>query len=172
MSHQLAQFCFKHKEAAMVDVRNPRCVMEGCSTLATFGLSTSKVSTNQQPARRHACASTVQTDLIHSTNCWPHYCCYDVLLTQAKLYCAQHAAGRDGIVNRSGVACCRNEACSKLATFGHRGQRAMYCKACIPAELKGTLTDVKTKRCELGGCTAVANCGFKPDRVSAISLSD
>jgi hypothetical protein len=91
-----------------------------------------------------------------------------VLLVQAKRLCAQHAAGVEGAEYAGSGTRCSNEACSKSAVFGYPGQRPMYCKTCIPAELQGVLVDVKSKRCEYGGCAVRPNFGFATDRVSAV----
>jgi hypothetical protein len=66
------------------------------------------------------------------------------------------------------AALCRNhEECRKYATFGYKGKPAIYCKACIPEELKDKLIDVINTRCEIEGCDTHPSFGSLEDRVSA-----
>jgi hypothetical protein len=92
-----------------------------------------------------------------------------VLLVQAKIYCREHAAGKAGVVKGGGVSCTK-KACFKTPTFGYPGQRAIYCKNCIPAKLKGQLVGAVSRRCEHADCFTYASFGSTTDRVSAALL--
>jgi EsV-1-7 cysteine-rich motif len=165
MSKQIPQSCAKHKTPAMVDVLSARCVEEGCEKTALFGVGHGKVSTVHV---------TVEYSTQHFTFCcaWSSHCWLcAVLLVQTRLYCSEHAAGRPGLKNRGVGVSCTNEACSKTAKFGYPGQRALYCKTCIPAKLKMQLVDVVSRRCEQEGCDKQPNFGSPADRVSVASSS-
>jgi hypothetical protein len=87
---------------------------------------------------------------------------------QVREYCVHHAVGMGVAVYLGNAARCRNyEACGKQATFGYRGNHAIYCKACIPEDLKHKLINVKFTRCEVEGCDTQPSFGSLADRVSA-----
>jgi hypothetical protein len=87
---------------------------------------------------------------------------------QARLYCGHHSVDKVDAVNLASSKHCKDEGCSTVASYGYAGKPAIYCKACIPEELKGELVDVRCKRCEHEGCTTQPSFGFKEDRVSAV----
>jgi hypothetical protein len=95
---------------------------------------------------------------------------FNVLLMQAKLFCGHHSVDVVDAVSLGGKVHCTNEGCSTVATYGYARKPAIYCKACIPEELKDKLIDVKSKRCEHEGCHTQASFGFKEDRVSSTVL--
>jgi hypothetical protein len=88
---------------------------------------------------------------------------------QVRQYCVHHAvAFGDAVFLGRGARCRNHEACGKQATFGYRGELPIYCKACIPEELKDKLFDVKNKLCEYEGCGTQPSFGKPEDRVSAL----
>jgi EsV-1-7 cysteine-rich motif len=89
-------------------------------------------------------------------------------MMQVRQYCAHHAVDI-GVAVLLGPAarCINHEECKKYATFGYKGKPAIYCKACIPEELKDKLIDVIDKRCEIEGCNTHPTFGDAQDRVSA-----
>jgi EsV-1-7 cysteine-rich motif len=89
-------------------------------------------------------------------------------MLQAREYCVHHAVDVGTAVLLGAAARCRNhEACSKQANFGYRGERPIYCKTCIPEDLKDTLIDVRSQRCEHEGCDTQPSFGKPGDKVSA-----
>jgi hypothetical protein len=89
-------------------------------------------------------------------------------MLQVREYCVHHAVDM-GVAVFVGIAArCRNhEECSKQATFGYKGERPMYCKACIPEPLQGKLINVVNEFCEVEGCNTRPSFGSLEDRVSA-----
>jgi EsV-1-7 cysteine-rich motif len=67
--------------------------------------------------------------------------------------------------------CKNHEACSKQANFGYKGKPPIYCKTCIPEDLKDLLVNVVTKRCEVEGCDTQPSFGKLGDKVSALFVA-
>jgi hypothetical protein len=87
-------------------------------------------------------------------------------MLQAREYCVHHAVDMGVAVFVGKAALCRNhEACGKQATFGYKGERPIYCKACISEDLKDTLIDVRSQRCELEGCDTQPSFGKPGDNI-------
>jgi EsV-1-7 cysteine-rich motif len=89
------------------------------------------------------------------------------LLMQAALYCGQHSVGKGAVVCVGGGPPCIGDVCSKEATYGYKGEPAIYCKTCIPEDVKDKVIDVRSKRCEHEGCDTRPSFGKPGDTVSA-----
>jgi hypothetical protein len=87
-------------------------------------------------------------------------------------YCSHHAAEVVGTVRKAGGGVrCQSAGCNKTASFGFKkGERPLYCKTCMPADLKDKLISIRRAFCEGDGCNISATFGFLEDRVSAHAI--
>jgi hypothetical protein len=77
---------------------------------------------------------------------------------QGRQYCA-HPSVSVGAVGTAKFVYCTGEKCSKRAIYGYEGQRPIYCRTCVPAQLKGTIRLTRDKSCEHEGCDTAPKFG-------------
>eukprot|EP00953_Heterococcus_sp_UTEX-ZZ885_P001609 1391-Heterococcus_DN1.PRE.1 len=97
------------------------------------------VMSNQVP---HFCATHKNATMVNlvSPRCTAEGCnlqaSFALLPSKAALYCGQHSVGKGAVVCVGGGPPCIGDVCSKEATYGYKGEPAIYCKTCIPEDVK------------------------------------
>eukprot|EP00953_Heterococcus_sp_UTEX-ZZ885_P010503 6139-Heterococcus_DN1.PRE.1 len=156
--------CAKHIEEGMMYLRAKQCEDPTCNKRASFGQPDTKLLVNQEnPARPAHLANNVAitADASHHVKSGSSILCY----AQECNHGEPVDAGAAVFVGTA--ARCRNyEACGKQATFGYKGKLPIYCKTCIPVDLKDDLVDTKHKRCEHEGCDTQPSFGKPGDTVA------
>ena len=141
--------CKKHKLKGMIDVKNVRCLQEGCSKQPMFNVIGSK--------KRLYCSKHKLDGMIDviSKRCDYEGCVvrpsYNFEGSKSCIYCAEHKL--DGMIDLVSKRC-EHEGCTIRASFNFEGLKSRI--YCAEHKLKG-MVDVVSKRCEHEGCISQAS---------------
>ena len=142
-----AQYCSVHKKEGMVNVKDKKCIHEGCRKQPTFN--------TEGKANALYCAAHKKEGMVDVKNktCINEGCKKrPIFNTEGKanaLYCATHK--KEGMVDVKSKTCI-HEGCRKQPTFNTEGEaNALYCAT----HKKEGMVDVKHKTCIHEGCRKI-----------------
>jgi hypothetical protein len=139
---KIGRFCSAHKENGMINVKDKRCLTEGCSQRPSFNILGGKPL---------YCGSHRLENMVNvMTKFCEHEGClitpvYNTPDKKSGRFCATHKEpNMINVVNNL----CNNEECNNAPSYGMVGERPTYCAL---HKLEG-MVDVKHKRCVYDGC--------------------